>query len=308
METFDCSSHRVTRRRVAVTFDDLPIREPCVSQARLRRICEQLLDGVASHHVPAVGFVNEGLLYKYGQVDERIGFLDAWLDGGGELGNHTFSHLYLYDTPLPAFQKDVIRGEAVTSALMKARGMRLRYFRHPFLCTGHDLETRVAFESFLGERGYEVAPVTIDNLEWLFDEVYVRAVADKCGRVMRAVCETYVAYMQEVFEFYERLSVAVLGYELPQILLLHANALNADCLCELFSMIKGRGYEFISLAEALKDGAYSLPDSYFGEVGISWLQRWAITKGLGFSKEPAPPDFVLRRADVSLSGVEYKIL
>jgi peptidoglycan/xylan/chitin deacetylase (PgdA/CDA1 family) len=291
-----------------VTFDDLPIWEHGVSQFQVRRICELLVDDVASHNVPAVGFVNEGLLYKYRQVEERTGFLAAWLDGGGELGNHTFSHLYLNDTPLAAFQKDVIRGEAVTSALMKTRGMRLRYFRHPFLCTGHDLETRTAFENFLGERGYEVAPVTIDSLEWLFGEVYARAAADRCRRDMRAVGEAYVTYMEEVFEFYERLSVAVLGYELPQILLLHANALNADCFDELVSMIKGRGYEFIPLAEALKDSAYSLPDNYFGRVGISWLQRWAITKGLGFRKEPAPPTFVLCRADARLSGTEYKIL
>lgn len=291
-----------------MTFDDLPVREPGICQARLRRVCDGLLDGVASHNVPAVGFVNEGLLYKYGQAEERIGFLDAWLDAGGELGNHTFSHLYLYETPLPAFQKDVVRGEAVTAALLRARGMRLRYFRHPFLCTGRDLGTRTAFEGFLGARGYEVAPVTIDSLEWLFDEVYVRAAADRCRRDMRAVGAAYVAYMREVFEFYEELSVAVLGYELPQILLLHANALNADCFGELLAMIKGRGYEFISLAEALRDGAYRLPDDYFGQVGISWLQRWAITKGLGFRKEPAPPAFVLRGADASLSGAEYKIL
>ena len=291
-----------------MTFDDLPVREPGIGQARLRRVCERLSGFVASHNIPAVGFVNEGLLYKYGQVEERIDFLDAWLDGGGELGNHTFSHLYLYDTPLPAFQKDVMRGEAVTSALMKSRGLRLRYFRHPFLCTGHDLETRTAFESFLGARGYEVAPVTIDSLEWLFDEVYVRAAAERCRRVVRAVGAAYVAYMQKVFEFYEGLSVAVLGYELPQILLLHANALNADCFEELLAMIKGRGYEFIPLAEALQDEAYDLPDNYCGKVGISWLQRWAITKGLGFRKEPSPPAFVLRHADAGLSGIDYKIL
>jgi hypothetical protein len=42
--------------------------------------------------VPAVGFVNERKLYKFGEADERINALHLWLDYGFELGNHTFNH------------------------------------------------------------------------------------------------------------------------------------------------------------------------------------------------------------------------
>ena len=61
--------------------------------------------------------------------------------------------------------------------------------------------------------------------------------------------------MEEVFAFFEEYSVEVVGYDIPQVPLLHANALNADHLDALLSMIEGRGYEFISLAEALRSPA-----------------------------------------------------
>ena len=109
---------------------------------------------------------------------------------------------------------------------------------------------------------------------------------------MRRIATTYLSYMQQTFDFFERWSVEVLGYELPQILLLHANELNADHFDDLAEMILSRGYRFVSLAEALEDPAYDLPDDYVGPRGLSWLHRWAITKGLGLRDEPAPPTWV----------------
>src|SRR5215470_4471235 len=106
---------------------------------------------------------------------QRTDLLRMWLDAGAELGNHTYSHPSLQRTELAAYEEDVIRGEKTISLLMKERGLRLRYFRYPFLQTGPDLATRNAFESFLRSRGYTNAPVTIDNSDWEFNTVYVDA-------------------------------------------------------------------------------------------------------------------------------------
>ena len=70
-----------------------------------------------------------------------------------------------------------------------------------------------------------------------------------------------------------------------------------------------RGYQFISLAEALRDKAYSLPDAYTGPVGISWLQRWAITKGgpgTRMRPEPGLPLVMKEFDNPSASGSDYK--
>lgn len=99
-------------------------------------------------------------------------------------------------------------------------------------------------------------------------------------------------YMEEIITFYEKLSRDLLGREPAQILLLHANALNAEYLGELAEMMQARGYQFISLEAALQDPAYTLPDEYVGQSGLSWLQRWWITQGNERRNEPHVPKWV----------------
>src|SRR5919106_3566841 len=137
---------RAVGRAVAVTFDDLPATLAGVvanDVARLEELTRKLLSAVRKYSIPAVGFVNEGKLFVEGagpaDVDGRIGLLRMWLDAGLELGYHTYSHRDLNTMPVEEFQADVLRGEAVTRRLLKAKGRTLRYFRHPFLHVGSDL-------------------------------------------------------------------------------------------------------------------------------------------------------------------------
>ena len=41
-----------------------------------------------------------------------------------------------------------------------------------------------------------------------------------------------------------------------------------------------------TLDEALDDPAYQSEDAYAGRAGMSWLQRWAITRRVPFESEP----------------------
>jgi peptidoglycan/xylan/chitin deacetylase (PgdA/CDA1 family) len=268
--------------------------------ASSRTITSKLLTAITAHRIPAVGFVNEGKLRRDGGVDaKRVDLLRMWLDAGLELGNHTYAHLDLNRTPLPAFEEDVLRGEAVTRPLLGARGMTLRFFRHPFLHTGRDLDTKRQFESFLAAHGYRVAPVTIDNDEYIFAAAYDRASARGDRDLMRRVTEAYIPYMEAKLEFFERNSRDLVGYEMRQILLLHANPMNAEHVGALARMIERRGYRFITLERALEDAAYESPDTYVGSGGITWLHRWALTKGVGkdfFAGEPTVPAFVEKAA------------
>ena len=86
-----------------------------------------------------------------------------------------------------------------------------------------------------------------------------------------------------------------MGREIPQVLLLHATALNASSLDALAGMFKTRGYTFISLDLALEDAAYQSADTYVGPGGITWLHRWALTngtRGTAFGGEPIVPDWI----------------
>jgi len=279
-------------RAVAVTFDDLP-GVGTGELADLEAITDGLLAQIRAADMPAIGFVNEEKLEARGQREARTAMLDRWLEDGLELGNHTYSHPRFYDTPLEEYQRDVLRGERVTRRLLADRELPPpRYFRHPYLNTGPDLETKEAFERFLARHGYEVAPVTIDNDEWLYAAAYRSAAVRGDSALMRRVGEDYIRYMEDVFAFYEGLSVDLLGREPPQVLLLHANLLNAHWLDELATMMRGRGYRFITLEEALRNPVYDSPDRFIGSRGLSWLQRWAITRGDEPGEHPEVPGWV----------------
>jgi len=278
------------QRSVAVTVDDLPATRGSLES--MWDITDGLMRHMADHGIVATGFVNEGKLAVAGERDARGAILEAWLDAGHDLGNHTYSHPSLYTTPLADFEADVIRGEVVTGKLLADRGRELRYFRHPMLNTGPDRQTRAEFEAFLDDRGYMVAPVTIDNDEYLYARAYEHALAAGDAEVVDRIGAAYVSYMEAVFGFYERLSLTVLEREPAQILLLHANALNRDLLGVLATRLELRGYRFVSLDEALADPAYRLADEYVGRRGLSWLQRWAITMGREPGEQPGAAGWV----------------
>lgn len=284
-------------RAVAVTVDDLPtVSAVRRDLAEAQRITNDLTAALKRNSVPAIGFVNESKLQTNGVVDAaRVALLQTWLDAGLELGNHTFAHMDLHGAKVEDFERQILEGERVTRALLKKAGTVPRYFRHPFLHTGRDEATRARIDRFLVEHGYRVAPVTIDNYDYMFAAAYDRAIGGSDSTLAQRVVTEYLDYMERIVAYYEQQSVAIVGREIPQSLLLHANALNAATFDRLAAMFRSRGYRFISLAEALKDPAYASRDTYYGPAGMTWLHRWAITQGMKssvFAGEPVVPAWV----------------
>jgi len=277
-------------RAVAVTVDDLPVGR-IHPLPHMQRVTADLVGQIVARGVPTIGFVNEGKLDVPGETEARTALLRAWVDAGLDLGNHTYGHPSFFSTPLADYQSDVMRGAVVTRALLAARGDSLRYFRHPYLNTGPDLATRTAFETWLAGEGYTVAPVTHDNAEYLYAHAYDRAAGDDALRAR--IADAYLAYMDTTAAYFEDLSRRLFGREPAQVLLLHANALNADHLGRLLDVYERRGYRFVSLDEALADPAYASADTYTGRAGMSWLQRWAITRRVRFGAEPVPDPWVV---------------
>ena len=276
------------QREVAITFDDLPALGPLT---QMRSITERLLRTITANQIPAIGFVNEGKLHFAGEDEARTALLQMWVDAGLELGNHTYSHINMDQVSLAAYQEDVIRGEPVTRRLMEQKGMKLRYFRHPMLHTGPTLQYKKSLDEFLANRGYTIAPVTLDNNDFMFALVYDEAKKRGSAAEAKRIGDAYVPYMEAVFEFFEKLSVQTLGYEVKQTLLLHANEINADHFGDLVQMMKRRGYKFISLQNALSDRAYSLPEAP-SKTGLSWIHRWRLAKNLEMKPEPNEPAFI----------------
>lgn len=295
-------------RRIAVTIDDLPWQRiastaPGALKARHAALLEQLRQG----GVPVIGFVNEDKLELDGTVQsERVAMLNAWLDAGYDLGNHTYGHVDLHEVGIPAFEDAIVRGERALRPMLAARGKTPQWFRHPYLRAGRTPEDKAAVAEFLAEHGYRIAPVTVDNGEWVWAFAYERVLDGQADTPERAALLErlrlgYVPYMLNKIDYYERQSQALLGYNLPHVLLLHANALNGDAYAALIRGIERRGYRFVTLEEAMRDPAYAREDGYRGRYGPSWLHRWAMAEKKPkefYAGEPTVPRWVSDLAGV----------
>ncbi len=183
------------QRQIAITFDDLP-SVPTYDVGEMKALTTKLLKILKQNKVPAVGFVNEGKLHQRGETrsgpnefEARAAILNLWVDAGFELGNHTYSHLDMFTASAEKFKQDLIAGEQTTQKLLAAKGMKLRYFRHPFLNTGASPEMKSAFDNILAERKYIIAPVTVDNQDYVFAAVYADALKNNDHTMMSRVAE-----------------------------------------------------------------------------------------------------------------------
>ena len=280
-------------RQIAITIDDLPSNSVGLNGKEIDDLNGKLTATLQQQQVPAIGFVNEHKLYVKGEVDQRIDALRFWLDRGLELGNHTFRHTSLSQASLKDWEEDVVRGETVTSMLLAEHNQKLRFLRHPYLAVGRDIQSRQAADMFLTQRGYRVAPITMDAWDWMFSVGYDIARRKGDTALQQKLVTAYLDYTNQVFDYYEKLSKTLIGYEPKQILLLHGNWLEAEHIGELLDTLRKRGYKFVSLDDALSDAAYSMPDTYVGDDGTNWIDHWAVTRGTPPQNAPVFPQWVI---------------
>jgi peptidoglycan/xylan/chitin deacetylase (PgdA/CDA1 family) len=295
-------------RVMALTFDDLPFVAagdayfPAGTRATL-----ELLRVLRQHRAPAIGFVNEGQLEAGGQRQpEREALLKQWIDAGMTLGNHTYAHRDLNTQTVDAFKNDIIRGEPTITRLMADRQPDRLFFRHPMTHTGDTKEKKEAIDAFLASRGYRIAPHTIENSDFIFNVVYVRAVIAGDRALAGRVRDAYIDLTMAATTFAESAGQTIFKRDIPQTLLLHANVLTAESLDTMLSRFEARGYRFITLDDAMADPAYATLDTMVSAHGPTWLWRWAKTLGVRVSAEgdPEVPAWVLevyRRAGGTLT-------
>lgn len=285
---------------MAITIDDLPYQGKQPDTLTQRDVNRRIVEHLTAAGVPAIGFVNESKLVIDGRLsDYQVQTLALWTNHGLELGNHTYSHKDYNRTPNDEFFDDIRKGETVTRQLLQTTGGRLRYFRHPFLRRGNSSDKIRALENFLKENGYIEAPVTIDNSEWIYARAYEKATGDSA--MQRRLGESYLNYMVDKTRYFEREADSLFGRYISHVLLIHANRLNAAFLGDLIDRLRLEGYTFVTLTDALADSAYRSDDTMWKGSGISWLHRWAMTRGKGgsfFEGEPACPDFVQSYAGI----------
>jgi hypothetical protein len=104
----------------------------------------------------------------------------------------------------------------------------------------------------------------------------------------------YLEYTKTEIAYYADLSRHVLGYEPPQVMLLHDNKLNADVIGSVLSLFERAHYRFVTLATAQSDSAYQAPDTVVTPDGPMWVYRWAWARHVTVNGalEQEPPDWI----------------
>ncbi len=283
---------------VALTFDDLPTMALTGSASYAQATTKSLLDGLRRHHLPATGFV---IADKLDGDDgaARTTIVNRWLDAGMALGNHTYSHVSLNKTPVEDYIAEVSRADTVLRPVLAARHRPLQWFRHPYLETGLTIETRQTFETWLAAHGYRVAPVTMENSDYVFalpyDDAILRGDSARAARIKRA----YLDQTAKAVAWYRAAGLQLLGRRPSFVFLLHATRLNADSLDQLSAILRRNDLHAITLDRAMKDPAYRIADAYAGPDGDEWLSRWARTlnKELPWDSFPEPPEDIVAEND-----------
>jgi hypothetical protein len=85
----------------------------------------------------------------------------------------------------------------------------------------------------------------------------------------------YLAYTSTEIDYYADLHKKIFGHEIPHLMLLHVNRLNADVIDKLLDIFVEKHYAFASLDTALSDPAYKMPDTFITKYGWMWGYRWA---------------------------------
>jgi len=251
---------------ICITLDDLPVVRVHNRTERLQ-ITEAILSALQQFDAKAAGFVVGN------NVDGDWDILKAWLDAGHVLGNHTYSHPDLNEVAIDQYVVDVEKGQAAVESLLVRSGQTKRYFRYPYLHYGCIDTIKSSAAHYLKKKGYVPAHVSVDTEDYAFNLRLEKLTPSSDSLEYANLRDEYVAHILEQVKGAETLSDRIFGRQVRQILLLHANRLNGYFLADLLRALRDRGYTFISLDEALADPAYSVPESYTGPKGLSYLER-----------------------------------
>ncbi|WAC12012.1 polysaccharide deacetylase family protein [Dyadobacter pollutisoli] len=259
------------QRSVSITIDDVPN----VQLFEANGYSSILLKRLDSLALPVAIFINEGNLKQTKSFDKNKELLKSWvLNDHITVGNHSYSHPNYGDIGFDAFKENVVKGETLTREILKGSGKRLEYFRFPFNGMGKDSAAQASMKQFLNSKNYIVTPFTVESEDWLYTQLYEKALREKDYKSAKTIGEKYVQFSLALFDHFDNLSVALYGKPVKQIYLCHDNRLNADYLPVLISQLQKKGYKMISLKEAMLDPVYQSKDYYYGNGGFSWIYRW----------------------------------
>ena len=266
-------------RKIALTFDDLPGLGPS-GYWRPREISRTILRTLKDHQIQAAGFV----------VGEKIDddltnfvVIEDWASQGHILGNQTHADVDLNELDADEFLEHLDDGQNYLRRLSRAFDFNYRYIRFPFLHQGNSERKKNRVAKALYKADYKIAPVTVKTSDYRFNQFYVEREGDP--EKLSQLRLLFLEHITQALDYAESQSEAVFSRNIHHILWLRCGLATAQFLEDLIVQLRDRGYQFISLPEALSDPAFQTEETYVGPLGLSFIDRVAASRGLPFDPE-----------------------
>lgn len=257
-------------RKIAITFDDLPLNGALPSGMTRLKITEDTLTVLRARHVPPVyGFVNAKKLEGNADAAEA---LKVWA-AAEPVGNHTYSHPDLNATPAEAFEREIEENEPVLE-LLAGKDANWHWLRYPFLREGETLEKRRAVRAYLQAHGYRVAQVTVDWEDYLWNTAYARCVEKNDATSVAWLRSSYLSLESDYIDLSREMAKLVYGHDINHVLLLHLGAFSSTILPDALNLLQKKGFTLVTLEEAESDPAYEGDPDAGSQYGGTLLEEW----------------------------------
>lgn len=231
------STNSFATRQVAITIDDLPF----VGSSKNFHL-DMIINSIKINEIPATGFIIAG------QVDStNWEMLHKFREAGLELGNHTVSHLNLNKVNSDRYIQEIAEADRILKPVLT----KPKYFRYPYLAMS-DGDKKSKVLDFLASKKYKIAPITIDSRDFVFNQLLIAVPQNERRKFLTVLKPCYLDYIWQQTLIAEANSRSAGKPDQAQILLIHANLLNAYVLPDIINLYKQNGYSFVSLGGALK--------------------------------------------------------
>ncbi|WP_237762088.1 polysaccharide deacetylase family protein [Legionella santicrucis] len=229
------------KKMISITIDDLPF----VGEYRNFHL-NMMIETMTKEEVPATGFIIASEVRK-----NNWEILRKFRDAGFGLGNHTLNHANLNKMDTKEYIHEIQKADNILLPVLTEP----KYFRYPYLAMSSG-KKKEAILCYLAQKNYQVAPITIDSKDFVFNQRLLSVSEINRRSYLEELKPFYLDFIwqqtlraEEHNQFHHNNAQA-------QILLIHANLLNAYVLPDIIHLYKQKGYEFVSLENALKTFKY----------------------------------------------------